>query len=152
MRDIMCSGYVAGGNTRFFGANKQGTVSKTLTCEQVRNRIDERLSFHDDATGEYDSMIAFGAPLGDGAKRDQVISISERLLPWEVNHSDKHYFPGGKAGFDLTKEKFHLNTIHFGEDVRAAENMEFISQASLTACLLFACACSQAPLPCLAGL
>ena len=131
MRDIMCSGYVAGGNTRFFGSDKSGVVQPGLTCNAVRDAMDKRLSFQDDANGEYDSMIAFCAPYGDGAKHDQVISISERLLPWEVNHSDmqKSYFPGGKENFKLANDKLFLGTIHFGEDVRAAENMEFISQA-----------------------
>ena len=131
MRDIMCSGYVAGGNTRFFGCDQSGNVPKDLGCEKIRTNMDARLSFQDDATGDYDSMIAFCAPYGDGGHRDQVISISERLLPWEVNHGDmKKYFPGGQKNFKTANDKLYLGSIHFGEDVRAAENMEFISQAS----------------------
>ena len=138
MRDIMCSGYVAGGNTKFFGAPKTG-FGGIMDSEVVRLAIEKRLSFQDDASGDYDSMIAFCAPYGDGAKRDQVISISERLLPWEVNKSptNKEYFPGGNANFEAVKTVLSLDTIHFGEDVRAAENMEFISQGSMNNSLCF---------------
>lgn len=132
MRDIMCSGYVAGGNTMFFGMDAKGAVGP-IDPSAIRNDMEARLSFRDDSTGEYKSMLAFCAPYGDGAKRDQVISISPRLLPWEVNRNDsaKHYFPGGENGnFDKVKTGLGLDTIHFGEDVRAAENMEFISTSN----------------------
>lgn len=135
MRDIMCSGYVAGGNTRFFGETRTNTpITMPMAASDVVDAITARLSFQNDAEGEYDSMLAFCAPIGDGAKRDQVISITERLLPWEVTRTDgsKQYFPGEQSNFERVKERFRLDTIHFGEDVRAAENMEFISQGRLT--------------------
>ena len=132
MRDVMCNGYVAGGNTRFFGEPKNG-FTKAADANDVTDAMDKRLSFHDDASGEYDSMLAFGAPWGDGAKRDQVISITDRLLPWEITSPNttntKDYFPGGDSNYQTYKTAYNLNSIHFGEDVRAAENMEFISQA-----------------------
>ena len=102
--------------------------------------MEARLSFQDDANAKYGSMIAFCAHYGDGAKRDQVISISERLLPWEVNRSAdvrKEYFPGGGKNFEKVANLFGLDTIHFGEDVRAAENQEFISQGSMNNSLCF---------------
>ena len=138
MRDVMCNGYVAGGNTRFFGQPKNGFTGPVLD-EEVQEALDNRLSFQDDASGEYDSLLAFGAPYGDGAKRDQVISITDRLLPWEVtqNPAVKDYFPGGDANYRAYKNCWKLNTIHFGEDVRAAENMEFISQGSMNNGLCF---------------
>ena len=128
MRDIMCSGYVAGSNTHFFGID--GSINKPANPSNVRSDMEARLSFQDDATANYKSMMAFCTPYGDGAKRDQVISISQRLLPWEVNPqgADKNGFPGGKSHFDAANEVFNLASIHFGEDVRAQENMEFISQ------------------------
>jgi len=142
MRDIMCSGYVAGGNTRFFGTTTSG-FAKMADPEVVKTSMEARLSFQND-NEEYCSMIAFCAPYGDGAKRDQVISISDRLLPWEVNQSrnsdgllPKKYFPGGDANFRAARTVLSLNTIHFGEDVRAAENMEFISQGSMNNSLCF---------------
>ena len=135
MRDIMCSGYVAGGNTRWFGApdttNKLGPAPVNGTS--VVSDINARLSFEDDATGEYASMLAFACPYAEveTASRDQVISITDRLLPWEVSKAapaEKSYFPGGKTNYDRYKAMWQLNQIHFGEDVRSTENMSFMSQ------------------------
>lgn len=140
LRDVMCSGYVAGGNTRFFGQPPGGTFAVPADPTLVTDALDKRLSFQNDAEGEYESMLAFGCGYGDGAKRDQVISITDRLLPWEVTRAGgatKDYFPGGQANYDEYKRTFRLNTIHFGEDVRAAENMEFISQGSMNNGLCF---------------
>ena len=143
MRDIMCSGYVAGGNTQFFGASRaraNGNSLKGITFQQKVDAITDRLSFVDDASGEYESMLAFAVPYGDGAKRDQVISLSSRLLPWEVTRPEdqwKSYFPGGKRGWDMYSGKLELTQVHFGEDIRAAENMEFISQGSVNNSLCF---------------
>ena len=133
MRDVMCNGYVAGANTRFFGEPDSGTgFTAPVTPDAVTDAMDKRLSFHDDASGEYQSMLAFGAPIGDGVKRDQVISITDRLLPWEITSPNtkniKEYFPGGDAAYKSYRDVWNLNSIHFGEDVRAAENMEFVSQ------------------------
>ena len=131
LRDIMCSGYVAGGNTRFFGeaASNGGTV----TDAQIVQSITNRLSFVDDASGEYESMLAFAVPWGHGDRRDQVYSLSARLLPWEVTRAqgDWHdYFPGGNKfkHYEHYSAMYGLEQVHFGEDIRAAENMEFISQ------------------------
>lgn len=127
----MCSGYVAGGNTQFFGS-KDGVVPDILFGENITSKMTERLSFNDDAAGEYQSMLAFCAHYGDGAKRDQVISISERLLPWEVTSGNtKEYFPGGLDNYKRVKQVLHLEQIHYGEDQRAAENQDYISQVLL---------------------
>lgn len=140
MRDVMCNGYVAGGNTRFFGEPPRG-FTEPANAAEVTDDMDKRLSFHDDASGEYSSMLAFGAPWGEGAKRDQVISITDRLLPWEITSPNtkntKDYFPGGDANYQSYRAAYNLNSIHFGEDVRAAENMEFISQGSMNNGLCF---------------
>ena len=126
LRDIMCSGYVAGGNTRFFGeaASKSGGYK----AAEIVTAMNDRLAFTDDASGDYESMLAFAVPLDSGSKRDQVFSISSRLLPWEVTSGQKHeYFPGGQDHHAYYTTAYGLNTVHFGEDIRAAENMEFIS-------------------------
>jgi len=148
MRDVMCSGYVAGGNTRWFASTEEGknklpsfTDDSTVT-ENIRNNINSRLSFEDDASGEYGSMLAFLVPSKDdlGEFRDQVISITERLLPWEVARNAtpvKQYFPGGDSFFQYYKNKYQLDSIHYGEDVRASESMAFISQGSCNNGLCF---------------
>lgn len=132
MRDIMCSGYVAGGNTRFFGADAMKASRETApTFAQIQQAMTNRLSFVDDASGEYESMLAFLVPYGHGDRRDQVYSLSARLLPWEVTRDINQwhdYFPGGKVGYEFYASNLGLEQVHFGEDIRAAENMEFISQ------------------------
>ena len=133
LRDIMCSGYVAGGNTRFFG--EKAAAGGAYDKAQIVQSMTDRLSFTDDTSGEYESMLAFAVPLDSGSKRDQVMSISSRLLPWEVANGQGHdYFPGGnKFGhFEYYKNVYQLDQVHFGEDIRAAENMEFISNVSHT--------------------
>ena len=139
MRDVMCSGYVAGGNCRWFAGKGGGNnvleagENPVVVAQRVIEGINKRLSFDDDAVGEYGSMLAFGAPASDAASesRDQVISITDRLLPWEVARSAtpaKTYFPGGADAYGVYKGKYALDQIHFGEDVRATENMSFMSQ------------------------
>jgi len=149
MRDIMCTGYVAGGNCQFFGANKanqpvEGAVDGVFNHINIKQDMEDRLAFSDDASGEYASMLAFVAPYYEevaAGHRDQVISISARRLPWEVSaHTtagSKEYFPGAQAGFDMYKGPYGLETLHYGEDQRAAENMEFISSGSVNNALCF---------------
>ena len=137
MRDIMCSGYVAGGNTRFFGETEGGAP---VDAADIVAKISERLSFQNDASGEYDSMLVFAVPYNDGAKRDQVVSLSPRLLPWEVTmrtDDQKSYFPGGRAHFEFYRDLYDLGSIHFGEDLRAAENMDFLSASVVNNTLCF---------------
>ena len=129
MRDIMCSGYVAGGNTLFFG-EKAGEYTEAT----IKQAVADRLSFVDDASGEYESMLAFPSTPDQAAARDQVLSITDRLLPWEVTKKagdQYNYFPGGPEVKDIYATRYGLDSIHFGEDIRAAEAQEFISQGSL---------------------
>lgn len=141
LRDVMLSGYVAGCNTAWFGQpeNSPG-VTEPISGTRVQQGITDRLSFVDDVGAQYGSMLAFAVPFNEGSKRDQVVSLSHRLLPWEVTQPAddyKKYFPGGPHAFALYGERYGLAQIHFGEDVRAAENMEFISQGSVNNALCF---------------
>jgi len=139
MRDIMCSGYVAGGNTKWFGnLEAAGPPMIPLDPATVQNDINSRLAFTDDVNADYGSMLAFACPYSEvtSGARDQVISISERLLPWEVRAEANAQkasggFPGGQSGFNAYRGAYGLNSIHFGEDIRAAENMEFIANGSV---------------------
>ena len=128
MRDISCNGYVAGCNTKWF-AKKNGAFS----AENVKQNMADRLAF---AEGEdsFGSMLAFPM-MGDGFEQhDQVVSISNRLMPWEVQKKDdngfdiKKYFPGGSTAWNVYKKAYNLPAIHFGEDIKAAQGQEFISQ------------------------
>ena len=143
MRDVMCSGYVAGGNTAFFGTryNDNGTKIDIVTAANAQADIASRLNFDDDASGEYRSMMSFIVKRGaGGSQRDQVMSITSRLLPWEVTRpsNEQHdFFPGGAKAYPIYKDKYNLDAIHYGQDVRATENQEFISQGSTNNSLCF---------------
>jgi len=53
-----------------------------------------------------------------------------RLLPWEVQSTSRpnshNSFPGGEGMYVKYANALQLHSIHFGEDMKASENMEFI--------------------------
>jgi len=102
----------------------------------------ERLSFANDTSAKYPSMFAFpmGAKQYDSGDMDTVMSITSRLLPWEVNLAgggSHNSFPGGEDAYKLYEAAFQLRQVHYGEDMRAQENMEYISQGSVNNALCF---------------
>lgn len=95
-----------------------------------------RLSFAEGVGAKYGSMLAFPSTAQQfvSGHLDTVMSITTRLLPWEVTTATggKHSsFPGGEAVYKAYAEKLQLRSVHFGEDMKAAENQDFISQVSL---------------------
>ena len=130
MRDIACAGYVAGGNCRWFAQKADGDMD----AQTARDEIQSRLSFDDDITDRYASMLAFPAHEKQftSGQLDTVMSVTSRLLPWEVNGANQVHasFPGGDAMFQEYRGVLGLDHIHYGEDLKAAENQDFISQGS----------------------
>ena len=133
MRDVACAGYVAGMNTTFFARNPG---AKTYSLETARQNMQDRLSFADDVGAKYGSMLAFPATeqqLEANQGFDTVMSVTSRLLPWELtgpNARDHSSFPGGQAVYKEYDNKLGLSGVHYGEDMKAAENQDFISQGS----------------------
>ena len=124
MKDIMSNGYRAGGNCKFF-----------KTAEEVS----DRLNFEDNESDvSHPSMFAFIAPVEQLDLLQNEISISKRLLPWDVHNKSMKYFPGGPDMFQFYADEFGLDSVHFGEDLRASENMEYMSQGSTNNALCFA--------------
>ena len=131
MRDVACAGYVTGCNTLFFADDGTGT----MTAETAASNMMSRLSFANDMGAKYASMLAFPstAQQFSSGNLDTVMSVTTRLLPWEVTtatggtHSS---FPGGEAVYVEYRNKLNLRSVHFGEDMKAAENQDFISQGS----------------------
>ena len=125
MRDVACAGYVAGMNTTFFARN-QG--AKTYSLETARQNIQDRLSFADDVGAKYGSMLAFPATeqqLEANQGFDTVMSVTSRLLPWELtgpNARDHSSFPGGQKVYAAYEKELGLSGVHYGEDMKAAEN------------------------------
>ena len=130
MKDIMANGYRAGGNAKFFG--------KTL--EEIREGLMTRLNM-DDTTGDgvLPSMLAF--PMSkeqyEGGQMDIAMSITSRYLPYEVASEQHKSFPGGEKMFKFYDDNIGLRAVHFGEDMRASENMEYVSQGSTNNSLCF---------------
>ena len=130
MKDVACAGYVAGMNTRWFAKPESGGA---MSAEAAQENIQARLSFSNDDTDRYASMLAF--PCWEGqfqsGQLDTVMSVTTRLLPWEVNNAGTHAsFPGGDKMFAKYAAALQLGQVHYGEDMKAAENQDFISQAN----------------------
>lgn len=121
MKDIMANGYRAGGNTKFFGE----------TFDDIRTKLMERLNM-DDTTGDavLPSMLAFPMTAGqyDSGNMDIAMSVTSRYLPYEVASASHKSFPGGEEMFQFYDQNIGLRAVHFGEDLRASENMEYMSQ------------------------
>ena len=62
-----------------------------------------------------------------------------RLLPWEVTIAGRVALRTSRVARTTTPSTrpLRLEQVHFGEDIRAAENMEFISQGSVNNALCF---------------
>ena len=134
LRDVMCNGYVAGCNTKFFGKDK---ATGTYSTEKIREEINERLTMGNGDDDDYPSMLAFPEDFEMATQRDQVISISNRVLPWDTTNADSHmHFPGGKKGWDAAAGK-GLEGIHYGEDLRATANQDFIAASTVNNSLCF---------------
>ena len=121
MRDVACAGYVAGCNATFF--TKNGKKHDLVTG---RENIQSRLSFADDVGAKYGSMLAFPCveqQFSANQGLDTVMSVTSRLLPWEVtgvnakNHSS---FPGGEKVYQAYNTALGLDSVHYGEDMKAA--------------------------------
>jgi hypothetical protein len=135
MRDLMANGYRAGGNTKFFGF-EQGRFKVDVAKEQ----IGARLNFEADAGEDpvYASMLAFPMDSAQAETIHNEITVTSRLLPWEThNPNGRDGFPGGADMYGYYKSAFGLEQIHYGEDLRASQNMEYMSQGSTNNSLCF---------------
>ena len=123
LRDIMANGYRAGCNAQFF--KKPGE-----SLGDAARNIQDRLNFEDsDADKIQPSLLAFPMTVSQAETMQNEISVTSRLLPWDVHSTAGHAsFPGGQAMYAAYKDKLSLEQVHFGEDLRASENMEYMSQ------------------------
>jgi len=133
MRDVACAGYVAGCNTQWF-AKTYGGAGGLTSLQTAQQEMMKRLSFADDVGAKYSSMLAFPcwADQFESGHLDTVMSVTTRLLPWEVTSAtggSHHSFPGGQGAYGAYMAALNLRSVHFGEDMKAAENQDFISQA-----------------------
>ena len=143
MRDVACAGYVAGMNTTFF-AREQG--EKKYSLETARQNIQDRLSFADDVGAKYGSMLAFPATeqqLEANQGFDTVMSVTSRLLPWELtgpNARDHSSFPGGQKVYEAYEKELGLSGVHYGEVRPRATQTNTPTRPLTGACVACACA------------
>lgn len=160
MRDIMSNGYRAGGNTKFFGDAARAERAKNayerttgppaakktasdaqlddVKAGEIGNAMMRRLNF-EEGDGSIDeqpeSLLAFPMSSGQynsGAMNTEM-SVTSRLLPWEVNDRKHDSFPGGQLMQEIYEVALNLKAVHFGEDLRATEHMEYMSQVACVA-------------------
>jgi hypothetical protein len=124
LRDIMANGYRAGCNTKFFSPDGD--------FDSMRTAIQSRLNFENlDSDDVEPSLLAFPMALAQVESIQNEITVTTRLLPWDVHGApgDRHKsFPGGQKMYEFYNGAMQLEQIHFGEDLRASENMEYITQ------------------------
>ena len=114
MRDVACAGYVAGCNTRWFAKGEDNSYSASNAADAIQ----ARLSFAHDDTDRYASMLAFPCWEGqfNSGQLDTVMSVTTRLLPWEVNNAGLHAsFPGGDDMYRVYNAELQLSQVHYGE-------------------------------------
>jgi len=132
LRDVMANGYRMGGGTKFFGKAPAGATSN-VKMAAIKKSLQDRLMNAEDITGEAPSLLAFPMETDqyEDGHMDTVMSVTSRLLPWETGIKNEHKsFPGGEKMFEMYNAQIGLRQVHFGEDIRAAENMDYISQGS----------------------
>ena len=103
-----CNGYVAGGNCDFFGADdrKKPPSERKYSAAQIATDINQRLTMDQGDDMDYPSMLAFYEDYYEANRRDQVISISNRVLPWDTTNAEsRDAFPGGETGWALSAGK-----------------------------------------------
>jgi len=123
MRDVACAGYVAGCNTQWFAHNYPDADARKWSLSKAQTNMMKRLSFADDVGAKYSSMLAFPcyAQQFESGHLDTVMSVTTRLLPWEVTTAtggDHMSFPGGQEAFTAYSGKLNLRSVHFGEDMK----------------------------------
>jgi len=136
MRDIMCTGYVAGSNTIYFGAENKKRVSRGVAEGVAGAEIKKRLDGEEDTTA---SMMAFFVPFDeDEGHRDTVISVANRSVPWEAEAGTTNdTFPGGARGWKAYKDVLGLDAIHQGEDPFAMGTQDYFATSNSANSLCF---------------
>jgi hypothetical protein len=130
MRDVMLNGYIGGGGVQWF-PNKPA---------EFKDKLNRRLSLDEELmAGEVPAIfpipVAFNSTIGD------VVSVSDRMLPW-MTARDANYqfnsFPGGTLSYIAMQNLgMDLGSIHYGEDKRTIAAQEFISNGTINNSMCF---------------
>lgn len=130
LRDVQCTGYVAGCDTTFFGSGN--TDENPLMS--VQNDLEDRVNFNDEDRNQYKSMFALAAPHPDintDWVPDVAFSMSDMVVPWDATRvRDQNAwcsFPGGNYMRDMYDKSYGLSKyIHQGSDPGDVQNHAFV--------------------------
>ena len=136
LRDVQCTGYVAGCDTTFFGDGK----SSNDALESIQNDLEDRVNFNDEDRNRYKSMFAFGAPhpeIDDAWAPDVAFSISSMVVPWDatrmVDQNSWCTFPGGDNMRKAYDTSFKLSKyVLQGSDPSDVQNHAFVRSGTFT--------------------
>lgn len=133
MRDILCNGYIGGGGVTMFDSNP------AIFLNQLNKRLGADEEMMNGPQTEIPSM--FPLPIPFTAPHQEVYGISDRILPWTVARNSTYqfsHFPGGEMAYRLLFNKhFDMTTVHYGEDQRAIQGQEFLTNGSLNNSMCF---------------
>lgn len=112
VRDVMSVGYIGGCDVAFF-AKDGGNFTAAAAQENIAKRLANE---SDTISGRVPSLLAFPAWEAVLDKYDTAISVTTRLLPWELQGGSNASgtFPGGQVAFDRYSQALGLRAIHFG--------------------------------------
>lgn len=153
LRDIQCDGYVAGGDTTWFGEISEDGDAKTTigggpykypTSESVSKDLRSRLDFESEDDNKYASLLAFVCPYTDSDReqfmQDNAFSLTTSNLPWDIGNGQQgqRNFPGGLAFWEAYSSMFDLNYITAGTDPSSVANHDFVRNGTFNnaICLL----------------
>ena len=130
MRDVLMNGYIGGGGTSMF----------SHVPSDFNNQLVSRLSLDEEfMSGRVPAMFPIPVPF-DWMQED-VVSISDRMLPWMTARSADHQFksfPGGMAVYGaMAALGFKLDTVHHGEDKRSIASQEYMTNGTINNSICF---------------
>ena len=124
----------------FAGEGSKYTLTGPLTGNQVTEGITKRLSIDRRRLGRVrvDDRVCGAVRRRQQARPGHLALAPPASVGGDASVGQQQgILPGRQRGFKLYDHRYNLGQIHFGEDVRAAENMEFISQGSVNNALCF---------------
>ena len=132
MRDVLLNGYIGGCGVKMFPSN----------AAAFNQALNERLSLDENMMSDVKGVPSiFPIPVPFSWTATDVIGVSDRILPWTVaSNSAAQYntFPGGRFAWAvLYGHGFDMTSVHYGEDQRAIQGQEFMSNGSINNSMCF---------------
>lgn len=144
LEDLMASGYIAGGDVRFFGEveTPMGQASYP-SSESIKNEMRYRLNNEREYTNRYGSMLAFLTPYDYEINNNVFSLVGNSGLPWDIGNGTSSggdtemNFPGGKAVWEVYNQTLSLASVHAGENPLERQNQDFLRSARYSNSVVF---------------